>query len=126
MARLRRRSGSAGAMVWLGIVLGAWANPPVQPTDSSAAAPYDDSACAKDASANDPNLKEGVAVVQVCVDEKGTLTRDPIIVKSSGSCRLDEGARSLAKSGSGHYLPPKSDGKPVPGCISFKVRFALK
>lgn len=60
------------------------------------------------------------------MDETGTLTRDPEIVKTSGSCRLDEGALRLAKAGSGKYVPPKSDGKPVPGCLKFKVKFQLR
>jgi TonB family protein len=68
----------------------------------------------------------GSVVVQVCVDTKGYLTEEPTVVASSGQNQLDEGAIKLAKSGSGKYIPPTKDGKAVPGCIKFRVKFDLK
>jgi TonB family protein len=68
----------------------------------------------------------GSAVVQVCVDSKGYLTEEPTVVASSGQSQLDEGAIKVAKSGSGKYIPPTKDGKAVPGCIKFRVKFDLK
>ena len=50
----------------------------------------------------------GSVVVQVCVDTKGYLTEEPTVVASSGQNQLDE------------------DGKAVPGCIKFRVKFDLK
>jgi outer membrane biosynthesis protein TonB len=64
--------------------------------------------------------------VQVCVDTKGYLTEEPTVVASSGQNQLDEGAIKVAKSGSGKYIPPTKDGKAVPGCIKFRVKFDLK
>jgi len=68
----------------------------------------------------------GSVVVQVCVDTKGYLTEEPTVVASSGQNQLDEGAIKLAKLGSGKYIPPTKDGKAVPGCIKFRIKFALK
>lgn len=98
-------------------------NSAAQPAESSA--PHDASACATGA-ANDPTLKEGAAIVRVCTDEKGSLTSDPTIVKSSGSCRLDQGAIKLVKSQSGHYQPATANGKPVSSCANIRIKFELK
>ena len=48
------------------------------------------------------------------------------MVASSGQNQLDEGAINVAKSGSGKYIPPTKDGKAVPGCIKFRVKFDLR
>ena len=114
---------------------GAPANPapagsPNQAADDSQAADAPvlagSSACADPAAATHPELSEGTSTVYVCLDETGTLLRDPVIARSSGSCRLDEGAIRLAKTGSGHYQPAMLDDKPVPGCVTFEIHFKLK
>jgi periplasmic protein TonB len=68
----------------------------------------------------------GSSVVQVCVDVQGRLTALPIIAQSSGSARLDAGAIALAKAGTGHYRPTTEDGRPVPSCYAFRIRFMLR
>jgi hypothetical protein len=70
--------------------------------------------------------EQGISVVQVCVDTNGRLTSDPTIVTGSGSMRLDEGARKLARAGSGHYRPATEDGHPVNSCYPLGIRFQLK
>lgn len=68
----------------------------------------------------------GSSVVRVCVDIRGRLTAMPRIAQSSGSVRLDEGAITLAKAGSGHYRPTTEDGRPVPSCYPFRITFTLR
>jgi TonB family protein len=70
--------------------------------------------------------EEGMSTVRVCVDSKGKLTSNPTTVKSSGSARLDEGARELARAGSGHYRATTEDGQPVDSCYPLGIRFQLK
>jgi TonB family protein len=70
--------------------------------------------------------EEGVAAVQVCVNENGRLSAAPIIAQSSGNAMLDEGALKLAKAGSGHYRTSTENGRPVSDCYAFRVRFELK
>jgi periplasmic protein TonB len=67
--------------------------------------------------------EKGVASVQVCVDSQGRLRANPTIAQSSGSARLDAGALTLAKAGSGHYRATTEDGKAVPSCFAFRIRF---
>lgn len=67
----------------------------------------------------------GEATVGVCVDGRGRLTADPTLVATSGSRRLDAGALTLAKAGSGHYRPTTDDGQPVTACYSYRIRFKL-
>lgn len=70
--------------------------------------------------------EQGVASVRVCVDERGRLTGEPVVQGSSGYPRLDGGALALARAGSGHYRSNAEDGRAVPGCFAFAVRFALR
>jgi len=70
--------------------------------------------------------EQGVVVVNVCVDPSGKLSQEPSIDKTSGSPRLDEGGIKLAKAGSGRYKPATEDGKAVPGCGKFAIRFQLR
>jgi hypothetical protein len=65
----------------------------------------------------------GRSVLCVCVDEKGTLTQDPVITESSGDTRVDSGAVKLARLDSGRYKLPAADGKPQKGCFRFAVNF---
>jgi TonB family protein len=72
------------------------------------------------------NGEKGVATVKACVDGKGRLTSEPMIIESSGSSRLDDGALRLAKAGSGHYRATAENGQPVNSCYPFRVRFELR
>ena len=65
----------------------------------------------------------GRSVVCVCTDEKGTLTRDPVIAESSGDSRVDSGALKMARSDSGRYVPPTLDGQPQRACFRFAIDF---
>ena len=67
----------------------------------------------------------GATTVQVCVDAEGRLSGDPIIARSSGIRRLDDGALNLAKAGSGHYRPSTENGRPVSSCYPYRIRFSL-
>jgi hypothetical protein len=65
----------------------------------------------------------GRSVVCVCTDEKGALTRDPVIAESSGDSRVDSGAVKMARSDSGRYTPPTLDGRPQKACFRFAIDF---
>lgn len=65
----------------------------------------------------------GRSIVCVCIDEKGTLTRNPVIVESSGDSRVDSGAVKMARSDSGRYKPPLLDGQPQRACFRFAIDF---
>lgn len=67
--------------------------------------------------------ESGAPVINACVDAEGRLTAPPMIVRSSGSPRLDAAAIKMATAGSGHYLPDLQNGKPVPRCVEFAIRF---
>jgi TonB family protein len=70
--------------------------------------------------------EQGVATVWVCVDGNGRLTANPIIQQSSGTARLDAGALTLAKAGSGHYRATTEDGRAVNSCFPFRIRFQFR
>jgi TonB family protein len=70
--------------------------------------------------------ERGAVTVSVCVDTNGRLTASPTVVQTSGSSRLDGGALSLAKAGSGRYRPTTEDGRAVNSCYPFRVRFELR
>lgn len=70
--------------------------------------------------------EQGVAIVNVCVDEHGRLTSDPTTVQGTGYTQLDEGALKLARAGSGHYRASTLDGRPVKSCYPLRIRFQLK
>ncbi|MBV9727281.1 MAG: energy transducer TonB [Gammaproteobacteria bacterium] len=70
--------------------------------------------------------EKGVASVQVCVDAGGRLTSDPSILRSSGNSRLDSGALTLARAGSGHYRPTLENGRAVSSCFPFRIRFEFR
>jgi protein TonB len=70
--------------------------------------------------------EEGSAIVNVCVNDRGRLTAGPTIAQSSGSPRLDDGALTLAKAGSGRYRATTEDGQPVSSCYAFRVKFDLR
>jgi hypothetical protein len=66
----------------------------------------------------------GRSVVCVCTDEKGALTRDPVIAESSGDARVDSGAVKMARAGSGRYVPPILDRRPQSACFRFAIDFS--
>ena len=70
--------------------------------------------------------EQGVVTMHACVDGSGKLTQEPTVAKSSGSARLDGGAVKLAKAASGKYTAATEDGKGVPGCVNFNVKFQLR
>ena len=65
----------------------------------------------------------GRSVVCVCTDEKGALTRDPVIAESSGDSRVDSGAVKMARSDSGRYKPPTRGGQPQKACFRYAIDF---
>lgn len=65
----------------------------------------------------------GRSLVCVCIDDKGTLTRDPVIAESSGDSRVDSGAVKMARSDSGRYQPPILGGQPQRACFRFAIDF---
>jgi len=69
--------------------------------------------------------EEGTATVHVCLDAGGKLSAAPAIAQSSGKERLDGGALDLAKAGARYISPATEDGKPVPGCLDFRVKFQM-
>ncbi|MBS0421797.1 MAG: energy transducer TonB [Proteobacteria bacterium] len=69
---------------------------------------------------------QGTAAVTVCTDEKGRLTAEPTLAKTSGSAGLDQGALRLAKAGSGHYRATLEDGRAVSSCYPFLVTFSIR
>jgi len=72
------------------------------------------------------NATTGTATVSVCTDEKGRLTADPTLAKTSGSAGLDQGALRLAKAASGHYRATTEDGRAVSSCYPFLVTFSIR
>jgi TonB family protein len=70
--------------------------------------------------------QQATAAVLVCVNDRGALTSEPTLARSSGIGSIDAGALRLAKAGSGHYRATTEDGNPVSSCYTFHIRFALK
>lgn len=70
--------------------------------------------------------EQGIVTVHSCVGADGKLSEEPTVQKSSGNARLDAAGLRCAKAGSGRYTPATEDGKAVPGCVSFNVRFVVK
>jgi len=66
----------------------------------------------------------GKSVVCICTDEKGILTREPVIAESSGDARVDSGAIKMARVDSGRYIPPTVDGRPQSACFRFAIDFS--
>ena len=69
--------------------------------------------------------EQGSITVHSCFDGAGKLTEEPTIVKGVNP-RLDGGALKLAKAASGRYTPATEDGKGVPACVNFIVKFQLR
>jgi len=66
----------------------------------------------------------GKSVVCICTDEKGILTREPVIAESSGDARVDSGAIKMARVDSGRYIPPTVNGHPQSACFRFAIDFS--
>jgi outer membrane biosynthesis protein TonB len=105
---------------------------PAPASSMAAARPQSVASCVLPAStpnspspASSASPHEGRAVVCACTDASGTLTRDPLIVESTGRAAMDAAAIKLAQSGSGHYKPSTENGKPVAGCFKFAIEFKL-
>jgi hypothetical protein len=70
--------------------------------------------------------ESGATIVGVCVNALGQLSREPQLMQSSGSLKLDGGAVRLAKAGSGHYRATTENGQAVSSCFPMRVRFELR
>ena len=69
--------------------------------------------------------EEGTATVHICIDPGGKPSGPPTIAQTSGKERLDTGALELAKAGARYISPATEDGKPVAGCLDFRVKFQM-
>lgn len=69
--------------------------------------------------------EEGTAIVEICVGPNGRLSRNPRIVRSSGSPRLDRAALRYARATSGHWTPEKRNGVPINFCGQLPIKFQL-
>jgi TonB family protein len=66
--------------------------------------------------------EEGAPVVQVCVDQRGKLLREPVVTDSSGFPDLDKAAIDAAKASG--YAPGLEGGKPVvESCMKYRILF---
>jgi TonB family protein len=68
---------------------------------------------------------EGNSVtVHVCVDDKGKIAQEPVIVHSSGVPALDQAAVKIAAAGSAYYRPQSpSTAPPTSGCVRMAIEF---
>jgi TonB family protein len=66
---------------------------------------------------------EGATVVRACVDERGRLQGDPVVVRSSGYNDFDRGAIEAARDG--RYARATQGGQPIPNCYAFKISFVI-
>jgi TonB family protein len=64
---------------------------------------------------------EGAALVQVCVDARGTRAGEPLIEESSQDAQLDAAALNVARHG--RYASAQQDGVAVPNCYRFHIVF---
>ena len=76
------------------------------------------------ATALNPQPNAGAVQLRVCANDKGQLTQDPSIVKSSGNAEIDAAAVRIANAGSGSYRPAAQlNGKALSGCAELAVKF---
>lgn len=71
-----------------------------------------------------PHPATGDAEVRVCADERGRLTQDPIITRSSGDSGLDQAALGIARSGAPYYRPAGATA--VTGCAQLAIKFETR
>ncbi len=69
--------------------------------------------------------EQGTALVKLCIRTNGSLLHKPVLVKSTGSPRLDAAALRYAAATSGYWIAPRRKGVPVRTCQRMPVRFAL-
>ena len=67
---------------------------------------------------------EGDSTVRVCVDEAGHLSGAPVVERSSGDARLDQGAVNVARAG--RYARAVRGDTPVANCYLFRIVFKVK
>jgi TonB family protein len=66
----------------------------------------------------------GAVELRVCANDKGQLTQDPTIAKSSGNADIDAAAVRIAKAGSGSYRPAAQlNGRALSGCADLSIKF---
>lgn len=66
-----------------------------------------------------------VVDVSICIDGAGKLSHPPVIQRSSGNHRLDSAALRYVEKTSGYWKVGTKNGKPVPYCGVFPVRFEM-
>jgi TonB family protein len=69
---------------------------------------------------------EGQVTVRACADLDGKLSRDPIIVQSSGKPQLDEAAVQIARQGAPYYARHDTSEAREPGCAQLVIDFSSK
>jgi len=68
--------------------------------------------------------EEGTATIRACVGANGKQAGTPTLVQTSGKERLDQAAINYARDT--RFAPGTEDGKPVDGCVDFRVKFVLR
>jgi hypothetical protein len=99
-------------------------SPPRAPDGRVIPSPSSPEQCEVTSTASSGTHTSGRSVVCVCTDEKGSLTRDPVIAESSGDPRVDSGAIKMARIDSGRYIPPTVNGQPQSACFRFAIDFS--
>ena len=99
-------------------------SPPRAPDGRVIPSPSSPEQCEATSTASSGTHASGRSVVCVCTDEKGSLTRDPVIAESSGDPRVDSGAVKMARIDSGRYIPPTVNGQPQSACFRFAIDFS--
>jgi TonB family protein len=69
------------------------------------------------------NGVEGASTVGVCVDANGKRSSDPTLVQSSGSAKLDEGAKHVLRDG--RYARAMQGDQYVSSCYQFRIVFKI-
>lgn len=98
---------------------GTSSHPPVAPAAVSPPAPASTAA----GSRTDPPPRPaatGGAVVRACVDARGALAGDPLLVRSSGDPVFDQAALRVASAGSRAYRPV-AGGAPLADCLRLTI-----
>lgn len=68
--------------------------------------------------------EEGVVIVRVCVGADGKISGTPAVESSSGRRRLDAAAVAWTREAL-RFTPATREGRPVPACKGFRVRFKI-
>jgi len=70
------------------------------------------------------NDVQGDAQVRVCIDGAGRLAGAPVLERSSGNARLDQGALNIARAG--RYARAVRGNTPVANCYQFHIVFTMR